>query len=322
MSHIFRLYTNGPDTYRDWHGMDAFPYNHSNRQNIQDPEGDSAKVDITSIPSPFARIDVAKNAFNEVNRQGLDGDTIFHKTVSDILDVGEIFFNYEKLSQIIEIITWHPQNVQALKEQKQSDGNRFLGMAYDTYMASDQDSYNFDFNQNIYILNYKGGQNMMDVIGATSPATLFFSSANDLSFLAKEISFGQDHPFDKDYNPLYNRDFEYIKAWFIMRKLIPGFAQRLPEVDKYLDKTLSMIKDSDKRDELRNLTAADATQFSNINIISNGQADVVEIFGQPLLMKIVKKVETSEFQIVPTKEVAVKPLVLPVDSGNTYKDFL
>lgn len=320
MSHIFRLYTDGADTYQDWHGMSAFPYNHSNRQNIQDPEGDSAKVEITSIPSPFARIDVAKNAFLEVNRLGLDGDTIFHKTVSDILDVGEIFFNYDKFSSVIDIITWHPENMQKMQVGS-SVGNKFLGMAYDTYMTSDKDTYNFDKNQNIYILNYKNGKHSMDVIGATSPSTLFFSSANDLSYLSKVISFGQDHPFDKEYNPLYRRDFEYIKAWFIMRRMIPQFAQKLPEINQYLERTLSSIADDEKRQELRNLTAADAGQYGNITSTSAGH-NIVEIFGQPILMKVVKKIETSEFQIAPTKDVAVKPLVLPVENGNTYKDFL
>ena len=161
----------------------------------------------------------------------------------------------------------------------------------------------------------------MDVIGATSPATLFFSSANDLSYLANEISFGQDHPFDKEYNPLYRRDYEYIKAWFILRKLIPNFSQKLPEIDKYLDETLSRIADNDRRQELRNVTAADANQYSTISINAQGQTDIVEIFGQPLLKKVVAKVQQSEFQIVPTKQVSNKPLVLPVDSGNTYKDF-
>lgn len=321
MSHIFRLYTDGADTYQDWHGMSAFPYNHSNRQNIQDPEGDSAKVEITSIPSPFARIAVAKNAFLEVNRLGMDGTTIFHKTVSDIMDVGEIFFNYEKLSDLVEIITWHPSNMEVMKNA--STGNKFLGMAYDTYMSSDKDEYNFDKSQNIYILNFKEGKNMLDVIGATSPATLFFSSANDLSYLSQKISFGTDHPFDKDYNPLYKRDYDYIKAWFIMRQMIPNFANKFPEVDDYLQKTLSCIGDNDKRQELRNLTSNDATQFSNINITVNGQSDVVEIFGQPLLMKLTKKVEHSDFEIVPTrKDVKVRPLVLPVESGNQYRDFI
>ena len=318
MSHIFRLYTDGADTYQDWHGSGAFPYGHGALEQIQDPEGDSAKVEITSIPSPFARIDIAKHAFGEVNRLGLDGDTIFHKTVSDILDVGEIFFNYDKFSSIIDIITWHPENVEGM--QKKSDGNKLLGMAYKTYMTSDQDTYNFDKSQNIYILNWKNGKHSLDVIGATSPATLFFSSANDLSELAKIISFGKDHPFDKDYNPLYNRDFDYVKAWFIMRQMIPQFSQKLPEVDQYLENTLAGIADDEKRQELRNVTAADAGQFSNITTDSGG-LNFVEIFGQPLLMKRAEKVNNSEFQIVPTKDVAIKPLVLPVEEGNTYMDF-
>ena len=318
MSHIFRLYTDGADTYQDWHGSGAFPYGHGALEQIQDPEGDSAKIEITSIPSPFARIDIAKHAFGEVNRLGLDGDTIFHKTVSDILDVGEIFFNYEKFSSIIDIITWHPENMEIM--QKQSEGNKLLGMAYETYMTSDHDTYNFDKNQNIYILNWKNGKHSLDVIGATSPATLFFSSANDLSELAKIISFGKDHPFDKDYNPLYNRDFDYVKAWFIMRQMIPQFSQKLPEVDQYLERTLAGIADDDKRQELRNVTAADAGQYLNISTASAGH-NIVEIFGQPLLMKKVEKIGNSDFQIVPTKDVELRPLVLPVEEGNTYKDF-
>lgn len=321
MSHIFRLYTQGSETYQDWNGNPAFPYDHGHLQEIQDPEGDSAKVEITSIPSPFARIAIAKHAFHEVNRLGMDGDTIFHKTVSDIMDVGEIFFNYDKLTDLVEIITWHPANIEAMK--RETGGNKFLGMAFDTYMDSDQKEYNFDKSQNIYILNFKEGHNMLDVIGATSPSTLFFSSANNLSAISHKISFGTDHPFDKDYNPLYKRDYEYIKAWFIMRQMIPNFAGKMPEVDEYLNKTLACIADNDKRQELRNLTANDAAQFANINISVNGQADTVEIFGQPLLMKVTKKVEHSEFEIVPTRQdVRVRPLVLPVDSGNQYRDFL
>lgn len=155
----------------------------------------------------------------------MEGNTIYHKTVSDVLDVGEIFFNYDKLSDIVEIIRWDPSRIQQLK-YSDSKGKRFLGEALETYLTSDKGTYNFDDKQSIYILNYKGKNALhsLDIIGATSPATLFFSSANDLSYLASEISFGTDHPFDKDYCPLFKRDFEYVKAWFVLRKAIPNFA--------------------------------------------------------------------------------------------------
>ena len=99
MAHIFRLYKGGTTSFTDWYGSPAYPYNSTNRDTIEDPNGASAIHEITSIPSPFARIDLVKNAFSVVTKtKDLDGDTIFHKMVSDAFDVGEIFFNIDKSS--------------------------------------------------------------------------------------------------------------------------------------------------------------------------------------------------------------------------------
>ena len=59
----------------------------------------------------------------------------------------------------------------------------------------------------IYLLNYvdSTGPEIMNIIGATSPATLFFTSAINLSYVKKKIKFGSDSPFDDDYKPLYRR---------------------------------------------------------------------------------------------------------------------
>lgn len=281
MSKIFRLFTEGSETYQDWQASGAFPYNHSNRKNIQTSDGEKSRLEITSIPSPFARVDIAKNAFNEVNEVSMDGVTTFHKTVSDVLDVGEIFFNYDKLKDKIEIITWHPANIKNILKSS-NIGNRFLGEALKTYMESDKDTYNFDEHQNYYILNYKKGNHMLDIIGATSPSTLFFSSANNLTYLSENITFANnDHPFDKDLVPLYKRDYEYIKAWFIMRASIPDFSTKMPEVSRYLDNTLFCISDEDKREELRHISETESNKYKHIVV---GQAENVEIFGCPLLM--------------------------------------
>ena len=51
------------------HESASFPYNSENRDGkngIDDPEGASSKSEITSIPSPFARIDLVKTAFVRV----------------------------------------------------------------------------------------------------------------------------------------------------------------------------------------------------------------------------------------------------------------
>ena len=222
MSKIFRLYKEGTSTYEDWNNSPAFPYNSASRDTIEDPDGATARHEITSIPSPFARIDLVKTAFKEVckpdkktKKINLDGDTIFHKMVSDTLDIAEIFFNIDKFKGKIEVIKWEPNTMLSELENSEIYGHRYLADALRKYLKSDAKTYNFDKLQNIYLLNYIQGPDELNIIGATSPATLFFSNANDLSY-KNDIYFGQDRPFDPNYQPLYKRDFEFIKYLFAL----------------------------------------------------------------------------------------------------------
>lgn len=52
MSKVFRLYNGGASTLEGWSDTAAFPYNSTARDTINDPDGASAKNEITSIPSP------------------------------------------------------------------------------------------------------------------------------------------------------------------------------------------------------------------------------------------------------------------------------
>lgn len=242
MSKVFRL-GQGANTHTDWNKCN-FPYDSNNRKNIEDPDGATVRKEITSIPSPFARIDLVKNAFREVvESRDLDGNTIHHKMVSDSLDIGEIFFNYDRFQDRVEIITWNPN--ESISELMDSglDGCKYLGDALSKYLDADKAAYNFDKMQNIYILNYKRGKKELDIIGATSPKTLFFSNANDLSYLSEDLSFESDKPFDSELNPLYKRDHEYIKAWYIFRKNYPGFAEDFAELYDYLELTFKNLPD-------------------------------------------------------------------------------
>ena len=159
MSKVFRLYKEGTTTFQGWNENPAFPYNSNAQDTIEDPDGASAKNEITSIPSPFARIDLVKTAFKEVCRRAtrdireLDGNTIFHKMVSDSLDVGEIFFNIDKFKEKIEIITWDPSvMIDALKNDR-NVSHYYVADALQKYLVSDAKTYNFDKLKNIYLLN-------------------------------------------------------------------------------------------------------------------------------------------------------------------------
>lgn len=319
---IFRLYEGGSGTYQDWNESPAFPYNSSNRDSIEDPNGASARHEITSIPSPFARIDLVKNAFKTVAKGDLDGDSIFHKMVSDALDVGEIFFNIDKYKQQVEIITW--DSSQMIQELKDSDvtGHYYLADALEKYMESDAKAYNFSKLKNIYLLNFLNGPDEINIIGATSPSTIFFSSANELDYVTDAINFGQDKPFDNEFQPLYKRDFEYIKFWFVLRKSIADFAEIFPEVNDYLERTLRQITDVKKKDILRKLTATDASNYSTIDVIAVQQTNQVEVLGYELY-KNCKKADSSESQFtIKSSRGSLRPFVLPVEAGNKYSSLI
>lgn len=321
MSKIFRL-GEGSNTYTDWNESPSFPYNSNNRKKIQDPDGATAKKEITSIPSPYARIDLVKNAFREVcESKNLDGQTIFHKMVSDAFDIGEIFFNIDRFNDKVEIISWNPDN--CIKEMMDSscEGHKYLGDALHKYLQSDAKAYNFASMQNIYILNYKKGKKELNIIGATSPATLFFSNANDLSYLSEELSFEKDKPFDSAYNPLYKRDAQYVKSLFLFRKLYPNFASVFPELNDYFDITFENLT-HELREEIRSLDVNNVGNYGSISVSHGAHNDIVEVLGQKLFkLNGIISIEDSDFLIDSTK-CKEQILVLPIDKGNTYSELV
>lgn len=321
MSKIFRL-GDGSKTYKDWNENPSFPYDINNRKNILDPDGATSKKVITSIPSPFARIDLVKNAFREVcESKDLDGTNNFHKMVSDAFDIGEIFFNIDRFGDKVEIITWNPSKCIEEMIDSSLDGHKYLGNALKKYLGSDAEAYNFASMQNIYILNYKKGKKELNIIGATSPATLFFSNANDLSYLSEELSFEKDKPFDSVLNPLYKRDAQYVKALFLYRKCFPNFASVFPELDDYFNLTFENLT-AELREEIRILNANDSGNYGAISVAHGTQNDIVEVLGQKLYkLNGTTSIEHSDFLIDSTK-CDEQILVLPIDKGNTYSDLV
>lgn len=326
MSKVFRLYREGDNTYRDWYSTPAYPYNQTNRDTIDDPDGSSSHNEITSIPSPFARIDLVKNAFKQVSKADkrtrkadLDGSTIFHKMVSDSLDVAEIFFNIDKYPGKIQIIKWDPDLMLDELEKSDIKGHKYLADSLWKYKVSDANTYNFGNLKCIYLLNYIDGPDELNIIGATSPATLFFSNANDLSYV-DGIFFGEDKPFDNDYQPLYKRDPEFIKYWFALRNSIHNFAGLFPEVDLYLSATLLAITDQDLKNVLKNVSAQTLDDFNRVYVDSTQQSNYVEVLGNPLYKKAIRAVDvSSDFTIKTGHEISGKlPLVLPIEAGNRY----
>lgn len=323
MAHVFRLYTTGgSDNIEGW--SDSNGYGTKAISSISDPEGATCKREITSIPSPFARIDLMKNAFKQVvESKDLDNQqTIYHKLVSDCFDVAEIFFNIEKLRDKFDIITWDKKDSLSLLLNSNNSAHRQLGETLSMYLNQDANTYNFDLLQNIYLLNYKGpdAPSQMNIIGATSPETLFFTSANDLSYVSRNVRFGNDKPFDSEFQPLYKRDSEFILYWFGLKNYWSqlqnitdrSFANLFKEVDEYLDLTYSYLL-QEQKDSINRMTIAEMDKYVSISITNN--ADVVEVLGCELKCLNVNSSFKTDFTMDSDYTIdGKKPLVLPVDT--------
>lgn len=309
MSKVFRFH-NGNNNIEDWQVTEAYGNNAINA--IQDPAGESASREITSIPSPFARMDLIQTAFRRIQESRVvDGDSIFHKMVSDTLDVAELFFNLDRFQDRLKLMVWDKQ--QDLKELLNSSNpkHKRLGETLKLYLDQDKDSHNFDELNSIYLLNYyQGGPDKMNIIGGTSPSTLFFTSANDLSYV--DIQFGIKKVFSSKYQALYQRDIEFQKYLFGVQKHFPGFQSKFKELDAYLNENYRRLRD-DVKQIIQDLTEAD---FNNAytNITIGGDGNMVEVLGFPLRKKIAKPTniaEQSDFVISSNKDLELKPLVLP-----------
>jgi len=332
MAKVFRLYNiQGDPNIVDWKNSNV--YGSTAIGQITDPDGADAKKEITSIPSPFARIDLVKTAFKEVNdlvqrtpnhdnltrtaiESIVNGKTIYHRMVSDTLDVAEIFFNYDRFKNFFEIIVWD--------RKKDLDENNVFGKTLKRYLDSDSkgtDPYNFSKLDRIYLLNYIGPDKpaSMNIVGATSPATLFFSSANKLDYVSKHISFdGQDKPFDNSFQPLFKRNFEFQKYLYAFRKAYKGrFSNDFQEIYDYLEINYRCLSDEQKN-QIDALTESSINDYEPILIGDKGE-NQLEVLGSHFHKKPKVSNWKSDFEIKSDLYTdGKKPLVLPVEKGNVY----
>jgi hypothetical protein len=318
---IFRL-QDGTDLSGSLKNWDDSVMYDENRISIIESSNEATTVAPTSIPSPFARMDLARTAFANVAKDLKGAANMYQKIVSDTLDVAEIFFNYDKLRDKVEIIVWDKTTDLANMIQSQP----VMGRTLEKFINRDSDSFHFDKLNRLYILNYIGPDRpmQMNIIGATSPVTLFFSVANeqnkkgdDLSYVSPHIHFGQDMPFDKGFQPLYNRDDEFIKYMYAFQKSVPQFASLFPEVNSYLDECHKLLR-QELKDAILKQSSVSVNDYEKLNLGN----DYVEILGYHFHKRPDIK-PRSDFEISSTVyQGAVKPLVLPIESGNEYANKL
>ena len=331
MSKIFRLHTGANETVKHWEQM---PGHLSDNfiETIKDPAGSNSNTQITSIPTPFARMDLVRTAFRYVTRKGLNGDTIYHRIVSDTLDIAEIFYNIDALRDKIEIIPWDSGVIDTNGDDLTIDENsdlgklisstnpkhRLLGDTLKTYLVQDHKAFNFSRLRHCYVLNYKHGPEIINIIGGTSPATLFFSSANKNAFV--DIRFGNHRVFDDRFCPLNERNKDFIQFMYTCKGAFPGFSENFPENHEYL-KLVFEILDPALKNEIRQVSEGESAvthyQATYQPVTIKDEGNQAEILGFPLRCKKYRSegtVEQNDFVISSSlngKDVV--PCVLPID---------
>lgn len=337
MSKIFRLHSGASETIEHWQQINGH-LSDNFINSIEDPAGLNITTQITSIPSPFARMDLIRTSFRFINsKKKLEGNTIYHRMVSECLDVAEIFFNIQEFQDKIEIIEWssgiHINNGKIDVEANSDLGkllnssnqkHKLLGETLKMFLIQDKSAFNFDKMKHIYLLNYIKGPELINIIGGTSPSTLFFSSANNLSFV--DITFGNDKMFDLKLCPLKDRGKEFIKYIFAMRRAYNSFSEDFSDFNNYLDLTYEQLDEATK-DSIRKF---DENTYSNsyINInINNTEGNNAEILGFKFLCKDSgiggETGKDNDFIIATTKKLEGKvPCVLPIDTFNEELNYV
>lgn len=319
---VFRIHNEGA-LNTDW--FSSGEINAGLIESINTSGGDGKKLP-TSIPSPFARIDLVRTAFAIIGNSGeLDGITRNgmatasdnHKLISDALDIGQILFNYNKHKNDLQLIAWD-KTTSLDKLKNGNKAQKHLGETLDLFLKQDSAQYNFGNLNKLYILKYKH-----KIIGGTSPRTLFFAAPN---VSAIDIKFGNDTMLDDRLHPLYKRDKEYIKYLQSLSKS-PNFNTLFPEFHSYLIKNLEEIQKQDPafHNELMLLnTNQYLTDLENVVFNGNAGHPIEVINGFSLKQYVIdpQEIEKNSDLIIKTNKTikGFKPLVLPVDALNSdYK---
>lgn len=322
---IFRIYNNNNAQNTNTDGWSAInpPLNEGQVATIVDPNGNVPNRELTSIPSPWGRMDLIRTAFRNVVAQGnFDGHTLDHRLISDTLDVAQIFFHLERLQrqEIIDLIRWD-RNAELKKLYNSPiSGHNELARALEKYLKQDSDSFNFDELNEIAILRFIHPETKaITVIGATSPRTLFYVAPGDLSVVSNYVTFGQDKPFDIRHCALHSRDEAFIVWLYSMVRSYPLFSSKFKEFFSYLQAIKSLLP---------NKVQAEVNQLDDTSYLSNYPA-LSYSHGNPLTilpdLPIHGKANNEQQTIQKNSDFIIKtysktpsdilPLVLPVTQG-------
>lgn len=303
----------------DW--IQTMPYTTDDIEQIKDPNGGFSEHPRTAIPSPFAQLDLVKNAFEHLANNALQGTAMDFRLVSNALDVAQLFFDFENHKDYLSIVRWN--RTEQLERMQSSPQHQLYGETLELFLNSDK-KYNFEGFTDWYILML-GSR----VIGATSPAS--FTIAAPVQYQISDIKVEQGISLFSSPRHLWQRDEDFVYHLFLLFNAFPSLRQSVSKVYSYIFMNLEHIRRNRPALFARISQAIpDARAFSaeaagkmeerlNQEFDPFSGDNEVTILGARLYHKRIADVRTqamqSDFQIAPTIEQDTKELPLVLRSN-------
>lgn len=315
---------NNKTTGEGWIELNS-QYNANEIEMIYDPDGGLLQTPRTAIPSPFAQMDLVKNAFGRLSTHtDLHGEMMDERLVAGALDVAQLFFNYPEMKQKLNVVEWN-KNVH-IDLLKQSAQHRLLGETIEMFLAQDAEAFNFDRLDKLYFLVY-GNQ----VLGSTSPVSLFMTTPNATTD-AFDIHIEQNVKLFDQLRPLHEREPRFIIYFYALLSAYPELKKLCKEVNDYIIRDFDLLSPK-LRNEIISLfgnpTAYDPASTEKARTYLQSQLEMIEngvqVLGFPLYnarqADRKEDITKSDFIIVPSRKTdETLPLVLQNRLNATAQD--
>lgn len=316
MAKILRLHTNASTDLEGW--KQSIQIDSSLIQHISDPSGGRARKVSTSIPSPLARMHLFRTAFEFVVNDpaaNLHDNTVYHKMVSQCLDVLELIYNFDKFRQAEKKLLIRRWNIdEKLQQLKGNTNHQLLAntlQLFLDYRNPESPFYNFT---DVYLIYYN-----YQVIAGTSPFTLFFALP-DLGGL--DLNSSKGYRLFENPVPLQERpdDFQlYLHKLFSAHSSLKISCQAVYEY-------LTLAKKQTRADLQSRLNEM---QFNSDYGANNFMQEYVPLLDDSNSMVTVKEVqlataatdnvniaELSDFVLRPEKPLKRERMPLVLKEGN------
>ncbi len=271
---------------------------------IDDPNAGLSVKPRTAIPSPFAQMDLVKNAFRRLAMDPhVNGELMDERLVGNALDVAQLFFNLPELASVLHVVEWN--KTAALQQLASDPRHQLLGDTLSMFLEQDKEAFNFDCMDKLYFLVY--GNN---VVGATSPVTLFMATPNAQAGLC-DIPVEQNVGLFELTRPLYMREPKFVKCLYALFTAYPELKNLCGEVNAYLITCFDLLSPQMQREILTDIGTPTAMDLSSqdraLQYLANNYTPAdngMQVLGKPLYCArqtdILEAIQKSDFLINPT----------------------